>query len=172
VKAQADRRALELACAKAGVEAPPVAPSTEEGHHREEWMLVPGKFDFLGSLQSGPSSRARAFENKRGGGGGRAGAPDAPLDPAVRAEIEQIMQAHEEARGPSLMEIHQEKKKAEREAANAAAAAAQGGSKKAGWKWNRDRDLGSDRGVDRDALNRVYGEASSDLKNKFQGGFG
>jgi hypothetical protein len=170
LKAQADRRALELECAKAGVEAPPLASSSTEEGQREEWMLVPGKFDFLDSVQSGQSMRGRAFENKRGGG--KDTASSEALDPAVRAEIEQIMQAHEQSRGPSLMEMHQQKKKAEKDAAAIAATNRGSSSRKAAWKWNRDRDLESGRGVDRNALNRVYGEASSDLKNKFHGGFG
>jgi hypothetical protein len=92
-----------------------------------------------------------------------------PLDPAVQAEIDQIMKAHEQSRGPSLMEMHQQKK-AKQEAA--AAASRSGSQKKRAWNWNRDRDLDSGRGVDKNALSRIYGEASSDLMDKFQGGFG
>lgn len=156
LKAQAARRTLELECAKAGV-APPV-----EGQ-REEWMLVPGKFDFLGSVQS---VRSRTFENKRGAAAaGDDAKSQASLDPAVEAEIRRIMQAHEQARGPSLMEIHQQKK----EEAERAAGTAKGSTS---WKWNRDKDLDFGRSVDKNALDRVYGNASTDLKSKFQGGFG
>jgi Protein of unknown function (DUF3752) len=114
----------------------------------------------LGSVQS---VRSRTFENKRGAGDAKS---QASLDPAVEAEIRRIMQVHEQARGPSLMEIHQQKKKEE---AESAAGTAKGST---AWKWNRDKDLDFGRSVDKNALDRIYGSAATDLKGKFQGGFG
>jgi hypothetical protein len=129
-----------------------------EGNAREEWMLVPGKFDFLSAVKSGQPIRSRGFEAKS-----KAATEDAkPMDPAVRAEIDAIRKAHEESRGPSLLEVHREKKAQE---------AKEKEGKSESWKWNRDKDLDSGRRVDKNALNMIFGGAGSDLKKKFQGGF-
>jgi Protein of unknown function (DUF3752) len=152
VKAVAARRARELACAKQGIELDP-----SDGNVREEWMLVPGKFDFLSAIKSGQPIRSRQFETKSKAEGI---GPERQVDPSIQAEIRAIRQAHEEARGPSLMEQHREMKKAE------ASKKQQGGTD--AWKWNRDNDLDAGRRVDKDALNMIMGGASSDLKNKFQ----
>jgi hypothetical protein len=128
---------------------------------REEWMLVPGKFDFLGAVKSGQPMRNRKFEAKS-----RASAePDQPMvDAAVKAEIDAMRQAHEESRGPSLMEQHRQKKRAEQAAAAAA-------GKKPSWKWNRDKDLDAGRRVDKDQLNMILGGAGKDLKSKFSSSY-
>ena len=73
------------------------------------------------------------------------------------------MQAHQDARGPSLMDEHRAKKQKEKESAAA--------SGKKEWKWNRDKDLDAGRRVDKDALGMILGGAADNLKTKFQGGF-
>lgn len=158
VKARADRRARDLECLKAGIQPPP--ESGEGGLQREEWMLVPGKFDFLGSIKAGQPIKSRGFQ---GQSKAAVAEPDsAPIDPSMQAEMDAIMQTHEEARGPSLMELHRQKK---------ATAAGQDKGKDS-WKWDRDKDLDAGRRVDKNALNMLLGGASSELKKKFQGGFG
>lgn len=149
VRAAAARRAKELACAKQGIEFNPA-----DGDVREEWMVVPGKFDFLSAIKSGQPMRSRQFESKN-----RAteDGPDAPVDPATEAEIHAIRNAYEKTRGRSLMEVHHDEKKAEL-----------GRKQSASWQWNRDKDLDSGRRVDNDALQTILGGAGSDLKTKFQ----
>lgn len=152
VKATAALRARQLACAKQGIE---LGPS--DGNVREEWMIVPGKFDFFSAIKSGQPIRSRQFETKSKAEGTE---PETTVDPAVEAEINAIRQAHEDARGPSLMEQHREIKKIE--------ASQKQQSGKDSWKWNRDNDLDAGRRVDKDALNMILGGAGSDLKNKFR----
>lgn len=152
VKAIAARRARELACAKQGIELDP-----SDGNVREEWMLVPGKFDFFSAIKSGQPIRSRQFDAKSKAEGV---GPVEQVDPAIQAEIHAIKYAYEEARGPSLMEEHRDAKRIE-------ASQKQPGGKDS-WKWNRDKDLDAGRRVDKDALNMILGGAGSDLKNKFQ----
>jgi hypothetical protein len=119
-------------------------------------MLVPGEHDFLSSIKSGQASRN--FQNKKSRDN-EEGAK--PINPAIQAEMDAIMKAHADARGPSLVDQHREKKKLEKEAA---------ADTKAQWKWSRD-DLDAGRRVDKDALHMVLGGAADNLKTKFQGGF-
>ena len=151
VKAQADRRQMELEAATSGVTLPP----SKEGE-REEWMLVPGKHDFLSSIKAGQPIKGRGFQNKKSGGGDK---PDAPVHPAIQAEIDAIMDAHSSARGPSLIDQHRAKKEEERQSKS---------GKPAEWKWSRDKDLDAGRRVDKDALAMVLGGAADNLKDKFQ----
>jgi hypothetical protein len=156
VRAQAEQRARELHTLKTG-EASAHQPSDSV---REEWMVDPGKFDLLSSIKSGDPAKSRQFQAKSKA----SDAPNEKIDPTVQAEMDAIMQAHESARGPSLMEIHKQKKADERNAA-----------RKDGdisWKWDRDKDLDAGRRVDKNALNMILGGASTELKNKFQGGIG
>jgi hypothetical protein len=140
----------EFNATAAGASAP-----TKEGE-REEWMLVPGEHDFLSSIKSGQASRN--FQNKKSRDN-EEGAK--PINPAIQAEMDAIMKAHADARGPSLVDQHREKKKLEKEAA---------ADTNAQWKWSRD-DLDAGRRVDKDALHMVLGGAADNLKTKFQGGF-
>jgi hypothetical protein len=124
---------------------------------REEWMLVPGKHDFLSSIKSGQSIKSRGFKNQK--------APEQTqeeIHPAIQKELDSIMEAHKAARGPSLLKQHREKKQSEKQEAAA---------KKSEWKWNRNKDLDAGRRVDKDALKMVLGGAASNLQSKFQGGF-
>lgn len=151
LKAQAQQRELELKATAAGVSVP-----TQEGE-REEWMLKPGKFDFLSNIKSGNPMKSRGFENKKA-----QQKVAGPIHPAIQAEMDAIMEAHNAARGPSMFEQHRAKKQQEKKEAT-------GG--KQGWKWNRERDLDEGRRVDKDALHMVLGGAADNLKTKFQGGF-
>lgn len=125
---------------------------------REEWMLVPGKFDFLSSIKSGQALKSRTF---RGESKSALDTRVLPVNPDIQAEMDSIMQAHSDARGPSLVEQHRQRK---------AEVAADADDNKS-WNWNRDNDLDSGRRVDKNALNMVLGGAVEGLKNKFQGGF-
>jgi hypothetical protein len=143
-----------LKATAAGVDVP------VEGGGREEWMIIPGKHDFLSSIKTGQSMKSRGFENKKARGKGDK--PEAPIHPAILAELEAIKEAHAEARGPSLIEQHRAKRQqAKQEEAG----------KKKSWGWNRENDLDADRRVDKDALHQVLGGAADNLKTKFQGGF-
>jgi Protein of unknown function (DUF3752) len=132
---------------------------------REEWMLVPGKFDFLSAIKSGQPIRSRGFEGKRKAEHGTADHSAKPFDPSIRAEINAMRQAQEEARGPSLIELHRKSRTEEKAAMNQQ----QKGNGSDDWKWNRDKDLDAGRRVDKDALNMILGGAGKDLKTKFQG---
>jgi hypothetical protein len=155
IKAQAAHRALEFNATVAGVSMP-----TAEGE-REEWMLVPGKFDFMSHIKSGDTMKSRGFENKKA-----KEQEQAPIHPAIQAEMDAIMELHQNARGPSLFEQHRAKKQQEKQ--EKVAAIADG---KSSFEWKRDKDLDEGRRVDKDALHMVLGGAANNLKTKFQGGF-
>ncbi|CAJ1962205.1 unnamed protein product [Cylindrotheca closterium] len=124
---------------------------------REEWMLVPGKNDFLSSIKSGQSINSRGFKNQK--------PPTEPIEegihPEIRREIDCINAAHNEARGPSLMLQHRARKQKEDNEKGP-----QGEEK---WKWSRDIDLDYGRRVDKNALKMILGGAATDLQSKFQG---
>jgi Protein of unknown function (DUF3752) len=155
IKAAAARRAYELACAKDGID---IDPTTLMHSVREEWMVVPGKYDFLSSVQTG---RSRTFASKSKGMDPN---QKESIDPKIQAEIRSIREAYEETRGPSLMDQHREAKMLLLQQQQNA------GSNTTSWKWNRDKDLDDGRRVDKDALGMILGNAGTDLKNKFQGG--
>jgi hypothetical protein len=161
VQARAAKSAQELACAKQGL---PVVPDTTSGSGggREEWMLVPGKFDLLNALKSGPQL-SRQFQNKKSS----SNHPDTSpiISDSVRAEIMAIRQAHEEARGPSLMEQHREAQALAKKQQQLSSLNNDGSDPT--WKWNRDKNLDSGRRVDKDALKMILGGAGKDLKTKF-----
>ena len=81
----------------------------------------------------------------------------------MKVEMDAIMQAHQDARGPSLMDQHRLKKSREKESASS--------SSKNEWKWSRDKDLDAGRRCDKDALGMILGGAADNLKSKFMGGF-
>lgn len=154
IRAQAEYREMQLKATAAGIDMP------IQGR-REEWMVVPGKYDFLSNIKSGQPIKSRGFQNKKSPDDGKA---SAPIHPAIQAEMDAIMQAHEDARGPSLMDQHRATKQKEKDAA------AKSGKQKE-WKWSRDKDLDAGRRVDKDALGMILGGAAVNLKTKFQGGF-
>lgn len=153
IKAQAEHRELELKATAAGVEIPKMVGG------REEWMVVPGKYDFLSNIKAGQPMKNRGFQNKKSRGGDE---PAGPIHPAVQAEMDAIMQAHQAARGPSLFNQHRAAKSEEKQ---------REAGQKQGWEWNREKDLDAGRKVDKDALHMVLGGAADNLKTKFQGGF-
>eukprot|EP00934_Nitzschia_sp_Nitz4_P001529 Nitzschia sp. Nitz4//scaffold17_size182527//96777//98492//NITZ4_001858-RA/size182527-processed-gene-0.56-mRNA-1//-1//CDS//3329539352//1529//frame0 len=155
LRAQAEQRELELRATMAGVEVP-----TQGAGGREEWMIVPGKFDFMSQVKAG-QTKSRGFQNKKTRGGDQKNHEDEPIHPAIQAEMDAIRKAHLEARGPSLMEQHQINKREEKKAE----------TKEGGWNWSRDKDLDAGRRVDKNALNTVLGGAADNLKTKFHGGF-
>jgi hypothetical protein len=158
IRAGAARRSRQLESIKQGIDASVL--EAIEGQAREEWMLIPGKFDFLSAVKSGQPIRNRKFEALSKA---ETSATEELVDPSIQAEIDAIKQAHEESRGPSLLEQHREKKAQEAEEA---------AGKQSSWKWSRDKDLDAGRRVDKNNLNMIFGGAGSDLKKKFQGGFG
>ncbi|CAB9514342.1 expressed unknown protein [Seminavis robusta] len=158
IKRQAELRARQLRGAVTGVD----ELMSTDPNQREEWMLVPGKFDFLSSIKAGNPMKSRTFAAKS-----KAERDDEQeyVDPKIQAEMNAIIQAHTDARGPTLVEQHRLNKEKERQAAAA------GGGTNGQWNWNRDKDLDSGRRVDKNALNMVLGGANKDLKSKFHGGF-
>ena len=137
---------------------PKVAQVQHKEDGRDEWMLHPGEHDFLQGMDLG---KTRTFLNKKARG---EITPLEIMDPQIQAQVEAIYAAHNEARGPSLMDQHRVKVTEER-----AAKAADG---KEGFGWNRDKDLDAGRRVDKEALKMILGGASNELKDKFQGGYG
>jgi hypothetical protein len=129
---------------------------------REEWMIDPGEHDLLQGIKSG-TIRNRNFENKKVKSAAAVEVPTGPIDPTMQAEVDAIIQAHKEARGPSLMEQHRLNKAAEQ--------AAKGTEKSQGFSWSRDKDLDAGRRVDKEALRMIMGGAGGELRDKFQGGF-
>jgi hypothetical protein len=164
LKQQAEMRARQLKGAITGNEE--LMSTTGAAGQREEWMLVPGKFDFLSSIKAGNPMKSRTFKAQSKAGQQDASGSGRAMDPSVKAEMDAIMQAHSDARGPTLVEQHRMKKEQERQERASA-----GGGKKGDWKWSRDKDLDSGRRVDKNALNMILGGATDDLKKKFQGGF-
>ena len=151
IKTQAEYRELELKSISLGIKIPTV------DHGREEWMLQPKQHDFLFGIQSGPI-KSRGFQNKKSRDTNES---DEAVNPAIQAEIDTIMQAHNDARGRSLMDEHRSKKAQEKLASN----------RKAEWNWNRNSDLDAGRRVDKEALSMILGGAADNLKTKFKGGF-
>ena len=127
---------------------------------REEWMLTPGEHDLLKGIQSGSVMlKNRNFENKKVSSSLQP--EEVAMDPSVQAQVDAIVEAHNEARGPSLMDMHRQKKAADKQKK-------EGGGNE--WKWNREEDLDSGRRVDKEALRMILGGAGTGLKDKFQGG--
>jgi len=159
VKALAEQREKELSFAAGKGPAPISQMGSNSG--REEWMTTPGEHDFLSSVTTiKAQTKSRAFKNERVRGQSvQETALQSSVSPAVQAEMEAIAREHAAARGPSLIELHREKKSKEREESRG----------KGNWKWNREGDLDKGRRVDKDALHMVLGGAADNLKDKFQG---
>ena len=134
---------------------------------REEWMMKPGEHNFLESImRTGNLMKNRKFKNETSNGGN----PDNPDNPdnhvisaRLQKQMDDIIQEHAKARGPSLIYQHRERKAEEKlKAAN------EKGDKNK-WKWSRD-DLDAGRRVDKKALGQILGGAAKELTDKFQGG--
>jgi len=156
LKQMAEDRNSEMIHATTGVD-----PNSSLSNQREEWMMKPGEHDFLkGVLSKGIKSRT--FKNEKGGNRD-ATALEAPLDPKIQQQVDSIIKLHEDARGPSLMDQHRERKAEEKMAAKRG----EGGD----WAWSREKDLDDGRRVDKNHLHMVLGGASSNLKSKFHGSY-
>ncbi|KAL7549214.1 hypothetical protein ACHAWF_012484 [Thalassiosira exigua] len=134
---------------------------------REEWMMVPGEHDFLKGIQAGGSqaTRGRTFKNEKNRGQSidtSSGRATKPINPKILEEVSVIQKAYEQSRGPSLFDSHREKQRETKQQMQG----------KKDWKWSRDKNLDDGRRVDKNALHMVLGGASTELKSKFQGGFG
>eukprot|EP00546_Thalassionema_frauenfeldii_P016737 CAMPEP_0178897016 /NCGR_PEP_ID=MMETSP0786-20121207/1508_1 /TAXON_ID=186022 /ORGANISM="Thalassionema frauenfeldii, Strain CCMP 1798" /LENGTH=551 /DNA_ID=CAMNT_0020567511 /DNA_START=44 /DNA_END=1695 /DNA_ORIENTATION=- len=140
----------------------PNATNGTKPGEREEWMVNPGEHDLLQNIKSG-TMKNRSFENKKGTCRPNVLQPEAIVHPSMQAEVDAIMEAHNIARGPSLMEQHRENKAMEK------ALKASDNSNKS-FNWSREKHLDADRRVDKDALKLLMGGASGQLKDKFQGG--
>jgi len=134
---------------------------------REEWMMEPGEHDFLQGVMSSGTIKNRKFKNEKNRSAASVQA-EAPMDDNVKREVDSIIKAHEEARGPSLITQHR-KKIAQEKAAKATVE--NNGKKGSDWNWSRDSDLDQGRRVDKNYLNMVLGGASTELRNKFQGSY-
>lgn len=126
---------------------------------REEWMINPGEHDLLQGIKSG-GIKNRNFENRKASDNFT---PEMPIDPSVQAEVDAIIQAHREARGPTLIDQHRANIAADKAAKESVANPSFG--------WSREKDLDAGRRVDKDALRLLMGGAGGGLSDKFQGGF-
>jgi len=157
VRDLAEKRRADMIYATSGVD---INAST--GNAREEWMMTPGEHDFLsGVLAKGIKSRG--FRNDKNASRASEANQNLPLEPKIQQEVDEIIKLHQDARGPSLVEQHRERKAQEK--ANAQ-------KDEQAWDWNREKHLDAGRRVDKNHLKMVLGGASSDLKSKFQGGYG
>ena len=128
---------------------------------REEWMMAPGEHNFLKGVMTGGAMKSRKFKNEK-----NSNPPPAPkpMNPEIKQQVDQIMDAHKAARGPSLIEQHRLQQAEEK-------AALPKGKNGESWNWSRTKDLDAGRRVDKKYLNMVMGGASTDLNSKFQGSY-
>ena len=124
---------------------------------REEWMMVPGEHNFLKGI-SKSDFRGRKFKNSKSSSDAASAAQ--PINPGVLAEVHAIQQAYQESRGQSLLDAHRQTKVQQQ----------QQDKKKEEWKWSREKNLDDGRRVDKNALQMVLGDASTQLRSKFQSG--
>ena len=159
VRAMAEQRKMELEDVAAGGTG---VPSAAVAGGREEWMLTPGKHDFLKGIKSADPTKSRKFKNEKARGSSGPVDVGPQLTAAQQAEVDAIQRQVEEARGPTLIDQHRHKRAEEKEAARKS-------GKDKDFNWNRDRDLDAGRRVDKDHLHMVLGGAKEGLKDKFQG---
>jgi len=160
----AKERSTQLAKVTSGIGEKEDIASFTSG--REEWMMQPGEHDFLKGIMASGVIKNRKFENKKTHdrrGGEVLDSKSIPLDTEIQSEVNGIMSAHAQARGPSLVQQHREKKM-EKESTKRDL------NKGSTWNWNRDKDLDKGRRVDKQYLRMVMGGASQELKEKFQDG--
>ena len=159
VRAMAEQRKMELEDVAAGGTG---VPSAAVAGGREEWMLTPGKHDFLKGIKSADPTKSRKFKNEKARGSSGPVDVGPQLTAAQQAEVDAIQRQVEEARGPTLIDQHRHMRAEEKEAARKS-------GKDKDFNWNRDRDLDAGRRVDKDHLHMVLGGAKEGLKDKFQG---
>lgn len=164
VKTMVVQRASDLMQAK-GNNAESTNSMENNGSSREEWMMNPGEHDFLkGIIRSGDVLKTRKFKNEKQRGGSDSTNNDQPpvISARLQKQMDDVIKAHTEARGPSLIEQHRQKKAEEKKAA----ALNSGGNE---WNWSKS-DLDAGRRVDKKALGQILGGAAKGLTDKFQGG--
>ena len=159
VRTMAEQRKMELEDVAAGGTG---VPSAAVAGGREEWMLTPGKHDFLKGIKSADPTKSRKFKNEKARGSSGPVDVGPQLTAAQQAEVDAIQRQVEEARGPTLIDQHRHMRAEEKEAARKS-------GKDKDFNWNRDRDLDAGRRVDKDHLHMVLGGAKEGLKDKFQG---
>ena len=128
---------------------PGVKQSSMVTLQREEWMTESKDHSFLNDIMG--SLKNRSFQNEKASRASHPRPPSAPepmMHPKIQQEINQIKQSYSNSRGPSLMEMHQERKK------NLALEKQQQQSQGGEWKWNREKDLEKGRTIDKEYLNR------------------
>jgi len=152
VKSMAAQRNHDMLVAK-GLAAP---NSEVGGGGREEWMMVPGEHNFLDGLKATEIIKSRGFKNEKGG---NKEVEAEKIDPEVQRQMEELQREHDEIRGPSLMDLHRDKKQQEKEEKAKAK-----GEK---WGWSR-KDLDSGRRVDKNNLKNLM-NGKEGLRDKFQG---
>merc|ERR1712232_442977 len=109
------------------------------------------KYDFLSGIKSEQPIKTRVFQDKKSRD---ERVSVATVHPSIQAEIDAIMRAHEEARGPSLIDEHRSKKSRQKLECN---------KDKPEWKWKKS-DLDNGRRVDKNALGMILGGAADSLK--------
>ena len=153
VRDQADKRRQELNQAMGRI-----APVNDK-NVREEWMLEPNEHDLLASLASkGAALKSRSFRNEKHNGQTKS-TDDKEINPEVQAEMRRLLMEHNASRGPSLIDLHRETKRQERDEKKSSGK----------WGWNREKNLDDGRRIDKNALSMVMGGAADNLKEKFQG---
>jgi len=126
---------------------------------REEWMMVPGEHDFMSGLAaSGKADKSRGFKNEKTNENQELKRPEPRVDPEQAREMEELRKQHDAARGPSLMDAHRAKTQTAKEEKKKAAGGKYG--------WSRDKDLDSDRKVDKNNLKSLMNGAAG-LNDKF-----
>jgi len=165
IEAMAERTALELAVA-AGKKPRSALENTIGGgkNMREEWMITPGEYNYLDGVQG--KTVGRTFKNEKGHN--REGRSTATMSSGVSSETQEEMKRlakeHTEKRGPSLVDLHRQKKQKEKEKSKE-----QGAGRGSRFNWNRENDLDAGRRVDKNYLAMVLGGAKDGLQDKFHG---
>jgi hypothetical protein len=159
----AKHRQLEMDVATGKLSASDIQSSM---NGREDWMMTPGEHTFLEGIIKGDPTKGRTFKNEKARGGEDATA----MAPSVQREIQELQQSHAEAggRGPSLMDLHRDKR-AQEQMEESSNRGPNGNKEK--WKWNRNKDIDDGRRVDKNALSMIMGGASENLGTKFARGF-
>ena len=153
VKAMAAKRNHDMLVAK-GL----ALPNTDgSAGGREEWMMVPGEHNFLDGLKATEVIKSRGFKNEKGSN--KEAEAEKIVDPEVQRQMEELQREHDEMRGPSLMDLHRDKKQMEKEEK----AKAKGGK----WDWSR-KELDAGRRVDKNNLKNLM-NGKEGLRDKFQG---
>merc|ERR1711862_670922 len=113
---------------------------SSDPNEREEWMLQPGKHDFLQSIKRQPITKERKFLNIKS----KDSQNQEEINPIIQEEINKLKQVNESLRGPSLLEQYTTTKNETKNSKD-----------NKNWKWNRENNLMDGRRVDKNALKMV-----------------